>query len=213
MMTVVDLKAAASAEVKRIAAARALVHDGDERTRAELEAGGPWVALARSTPLRRALRGRSLQLWRVALKDANGRLVDSTLIPIAFDASDTPTATDVAARVEQAAASWRDENGDRIPAACRSCRDAGDVSAGRFDLRGRLETHRDEQRRDRHLQDGCRHGRWAKRRAPRVPASQTGRRRSTSMTLTPATCSSMNALETRWPSSPAIIAGVPWRES
>ena len=147
MMTVVDLKAAASAEVKRIAAARALVHDGDERTRAELEAGGPWVALARSTPLRRALRGRSLQLWRVALKDANGRLVDSTLIPIAFDASDTPTATDVAARVEQAAASWRDEAThtlarfaavrlarERAIAAARE-RSVGAVQPGLFDRR------------------------------------------------------------------------------
>jgi hypothetical protein len=76
-MTTVDLRAEAAAEAGRLARARAMVRDGDERALAQLEGDAAWILLGGRTRLRRSLGRRLCLVWRVAIADASGRLVDS----------------------------------------------------------------------------------------------------------------------------------------
>jgi len=81
-MTTVDLRTDAKAEVRRLTRARALVRDGDEQALTSLEAGAAWIAMSRRPGLRRSLRGRVCLVWRVALEDTSGRLVESKLVAV-----------------------------------------------------------------------------------------------------------------------------------
>lgn len=111
-----DLGAAAAAEADRLALARSLMREDDGLALARLEAGRPWIALARSK-LRRRLGGRRIEIWRVACEDASGRSVESRLVPLAIDAvlagttrgsAGSPRAClDVGAVVEASSRDWR----------------------------------------------------------------------------------------------------------
>jgi hypothetical protein len=81
-MTRVDLRTDAIAEAKRLADARALVRDGDERALVLLEGDVTWIAMPRRTTLKRSLGGRVCLLWRVAFEEASGRVVESKLVPV-----------------------------------------------------------------------------------------------------------------------------------
>src|SRR5471032_1830444 len=89
-MATVDLRTEAAAEVRRLSAARALTRDGDERALAQLEGDGPWLMLGRRTPLKRVMGRRVCFLWRVALEDASGRLVESRVVAIVIDVTRLP---------------------------------------------------------------------------------------------------------------------------
>ena len=82
-IAVMDLRAEAAAEMRRLSRARSMVRDGDERALAQLEADATWIATSRRA--RRALGRRVCLLWRAAFEDASGRVVASRLLPIVID--------------------------------------------------------------------------------------------------------------------------------
>jgi hypothetical protein len=75
-----DLKADAIAEVKRLTMARAACREGDRSGLGLLDADGPWITRARRPNIRRALGRNVLLLWRVACADTAGRVVDARLV-------------------------------------------------------------------------------------------------------------------------------------
>jgi hypothetical protein len=75
----------AISEASRLKRARALLRNGDEESLVRLDGDGTWIAWARRPRLRRALAGRMCLVWRVALEEPSGRLVDSTLVPVLVD--------------------------------------------------------------------------------------------------------------------------------
>lgn len=122
-MRTVDLRAEAAAEVCRLASARALLRDGDERALVQLEGDAIWIALARRTARRRSLGRRVCLIWRVAFEDASGRLVESCLVPVVIEMTSVPEKAqryawvmallrhmdaDIRARVEAASGDWRE---------------------------------------------------------------------------------------------------------
>ncbi len=86
----VDLRAEAAAEVRRLANARALLRDGDERALVQLEGDATWIAMPRRARLRRSLGRRVCLVWRVAFEDASGRLVESRVVPVLIEVPRMP---------------------------------------------------------------------------------------------------------------------------
>ena len=86
-LEIVDLRAEASAEARRLAAARVMTVDGDRGVLAQVEAEGPWIAVARRNRIRQALGRRLLLVWRVAFEDAGGAPVESCLVAVALELS------------------------------------------------------------------------------------------------------------------------------
>jgi hypothetical protein len=84
-MTTVDLKVEATVEARRLASARALVCDGDERAAIRLEGDSAWIAMPRRASLKRRLGGRMCLVWRVVFEDASGRFVESKLVPVILE--------------------------------------------------------------------------------------------------------------------------------
>jgi hypothetical protein len=89
-MVMVTLRAEAGSEAIRLADARSRARDDDDDSLAQLEADGPWIMIARRTPLRRRLGRRVLLVWRVAYEDACGRTVESRLAAIAIQLRASP---------------------------------------------------------------------------------------------------------------------------
>jgi hypothetical protein len=81
-MTTVDLRVEATIEARRLANARAVLRDGDERAGGWLEGDATWIAMPRRASLKRTLGGRLCLVWRVAFEDGSGRLVESRLVPV-----------------------------------------------------------------------------------------------------------------------------------
>jgi hypothetical protein len=79
-MEMVDLRAEAAAEVRRLASARTYAVDGDEAALADVEADATWIAIARRNGIRRVLGSRLLLVWRVAFEDPGGAIVESHLV-------------------------------------------------------------------------------------------------------------------------------------
>jgi hypothetical protein len=84
-MTNVDLRTEAAAEVQRLTRARAILRDGDVRVPSHLDGTAPWIAISRRHRLRRAVGRRVCLVWRVALEDASGRIVESRIVPVLVD--------------------------------------------------------------------------------------------------------------------------------
>jgi hypothetical protein len=84
-MTTVDLRVEAAVEARRLAAARALLCDGDERAGVRLEGDAAWIAMPRRASLKRRLGGRMCLVWRVVFEDASGRFVESKLVPVILE--------------------------------------------------------------------------------------------------------------------------------
>lgn len=84
-MTTVDLRIDAAAEARRLADARALLCNGDERAGARLEGDAAWIAMPRRASLKRRLGGRMCLVWRVVFEDASGRFVESKLLPVILE--------------------------------------------------------------------------------------------------------------------------------
>ena len=81
-MTLIDLRTAGEDEARRVGAARALIQSGDEEALMQLEGDAGWIAFPRRPAVRRALAGRICLVWRVALEDRSGRLVEARLVPV-----------------------------------------------------------------------------------------------------------------------------------
>lgn len=84
-MTTVDLRTEAAAEVRRLTAARALLHHGDEQVLGQLEGGATWIMTSRRTRLRQSLGSRVCLLWRLVAEDETGRVVESRLVPVVVE--------------------------------------------------------------------------------------------------------------------------------
>jgi hypothetical protein len=84
-MMMVNLRAEAVAEVCRVTRVRGWLRDGDARALAQLEGDGPWIGRARRARTRRRLGPRVVFVWRVAYEDACGRVLESSLVPVAVD--------------------------------------------------------------------------------------------------------------------------------
>jgi hypothetical protein len=119
-ITSVDLRAEAAAEVRRLTGARAILRDGDVRVAPQLDGAAPWIAISRRHRLRRAIGRRVCLIWRVALEDASGRLVESRIVPVLVDmpagtgrAAIRPTLERMDAavrrRIESGSEPWRTE--------------------------------------------------------------------------------------------------------
>ncbi len=121
-MRTVDLRTEAAAEVRRLASARALFRDGDERAFVQLNGDATWIAMARRIRLKQSPGRRVCLVWRVTFEDASGRLVESRLVPILIEVTHVPGKAErrawirsllrhadglVHARVEAECAEWR----------------------------------------------------------------------------------------------------------
>jgi len=81
----IDLRAAAAVEAARIAAARAIVRNGDEAAREWLDVRRPWMAFAGTGRRRAALRGRAVLIWQVAAEDSCGSVAISAIATVMVD--------------------------------------------------------------------------------------------------------------------------------
>jgi hypothetical protein len=119
-MTNVDLRDEAAAEVQRLTEARAILRAGDARVPSHLDGTAPWIAISRRHRLRRAVGRRVCLVWRVAIEDASGRIVESRIVPVLVDipassgrASIRPTLermdSEVRRRIESGSEPWRAE--------------------------------------------------------------------------------------------------------
>jgi hypothetical protein len=82
-MTIVDLNDEAVAEARRLADARRMIHADDARAGGGPDRSGPWIAMPRGRPrLRQRLGRRVCLLWRVALENPAGQVVESRLVAI-----------------------------------------------------------------------------------------------------------------------------------
>ena len=86
-MEIVDLRAEATVEARRLAAARAFTVEGDASVLAQLEVDATWIAIAGRNGIRRTLGSRLLLVWRVAFEDAGGARVESRLVPVVVELS------------------------------------------------------------------------------------------------------------------------------
>jgi len=84
-MTTVDLRVEAAVEARRLAAARALLCNGDERVGTRLEGDAAWIAMPRRASLKRRLGGHMCLVWRVVFEDDSGRFVESRLVPVILE--------------------------------------------------------------------------------------------------------------------------------
>jgi hypothetical protein len=79
-MTIVDLNNEAVAEADRLARARRTIHAGDARAAGGPDGSGPWIAMPRRRRrLRQCLGRRACLVWRLALENSSGQVVESRL--------------------------------------------------------------------------------------------------------------------------------------
>lgn len=128
----VDLKSAAIAEARRLAAARAMTVDGDAGVLTQAEADGPWIAVARRRRIRRALGRRLLLIWRVAFEDAGGAPVESRLVAVTLALSDAARGPLSRQRVEAIVRELEPQSLAHIDADGRDWRRAVDAVLGSF---------------------------------------------------------------------------------
>jgi hypothetical protein len=82
-MTIVDLNDEADAEARRLAHARRFMHPDAARAAGGPDSSGPWIAMARRRRrLRHCLGRRVCLVWRVALENAAGQVVESRLMAV-----------------------------------------------------------------------------------------------------------------------------------
>lgn len=81
-ITLMNLRAEAEDEARRVSGARALIQNGDEEALEQLEGEGAWIAFPRRPRIRRALAGRICLVWRIAFEDRLGRFVETRLVPV-----------------------------------------------------------------------------------------------------------------------------------
>ncbi len=122
-LTIVNLRVEAAAEAGRLASARAVYRDGDDRALAQLQGDATWIALSRRSARRRLPGRRIFVIWRVAMEDGAGHLVESRLVPVAIEIACAPLRgrrrewiqtllrqidADLRARVDTASTEWRE---------------------------------------------------------------------------------------------------------
>jgi hypothetical protein len=102
----IDLRAEAAAEVRRLTSARVFTRDADQGAVAHLEGDGPWITRARRPAQRRFLGRRLMLIWRVAYEDVCGARTESRLVPVVIELSAAPGPRNVGARAFASSAHW-----------------------------------------------------------------------------------------------------------
>ena len=131
-LEMVDLKAEAIAEARRLAGTRAMTVDGDAAVLSQAEADGPWIAFARRRRIRRALGRRLLLVWRVTLEDAGGAPVESRLVAMTLELSHPVRAHRSRQRIEAIVRELEPQCRAQIEADERGWREAVDAVLGSF---------------------------------------------------------------------------------
>ena len=106
--------------------------DGDDGALAQLEADGPWIAVARRRRIRRALGRRLLLVWRVAFEDAGGALVESRLVAVTLELSHAVRGPRSRQRIEAIVRALEPQSRAQIEADGRDWREAVDAVLGSF---------------------------------------------------------------------------------
>lgn len=128
----VDLRAEAIAEARRLAGTRAMTVDGDADVLMQAEAEGPWIAVARRRRIRRALGRRLLLVWRVAFEDACGAPVESRLVAVTLELSHAVRGHLSRQRIEAIVRALEPQSRALIEADGRDWREAVDAVLGSF---------------------------------------------------------------------------------
>src|SRR3954471_8595144 len=111
--TMVNLRADAIAEARRLARARAVIRDGDRDVLERLESDATWIAAPRRGRLRRALGCRICLIWRATFENPSGHALESHLVPVLIEVAEigSPRIHDiedvVRSRVDEATNGWR----------------------------------------------------------------------------------------------------------
>jgi len=129
---IVDLRAEAAAEARRLAAARAFTVKGDASALAQAEGDATWIAVARRNGIRRALGPRLLLVWRVAFEDAGGALVECCLVPVIVELSHTAFGRQRRKWIETIVQELEPQMRAQIDAAGRDWRQAVESVVGSF---------------------------------------------------------------------------------
>jgi uncharacterized protein (DUF2237 family) len=133
-LEVVDLRAEAIAEARRLAGTRAMTVVGDASVLMQAEAEGPWIAVARRRRIRRALGRRLLLVWRVAVEDASGAPVESRLVAVTLELSHAVRGPLSRQRIEAIVRALEPQSRALIEADGRDWREAVDAVLGSFTL-------------------------------------------------------------------------------
>jgi len=131
-LEMVDLRAEAIAEARRLAGTRAMTVVGDASVLMQGEAEGPWIAVARRRRIRRALGRRLLLVWRLAVEDASGAPVESRLVAVTLDLSQAVRGQLGRQRIEAIVRAVEPQSRGQIEADGRDWREAVDAVLGSF---------------------------------------------------------------------------------
>ena len=134
-MELVDMRAEAVAEARRLAGARAMTVDGDAGVLTQAEADGRWIAVARRRRIRRALGRRLLLVWRVAFEDAGGAPVESRVVAVTLELSHAVRGRLSRQRIEAIVRELEPRCRAQIEADGRAWREAVDAVLGSFTSR------------------------------------------------------------------------------
>jgi hypothetical protein len=80
--TMVNLRADAIEEARRLGCARTVLRNGDREALDRLEGDATWIVMSRRGRLRRALRPRVCLIWRTTFEDASGHVLESHVVPV-----------------------------------------------------------------------------------------------------------------------------------
>jgi hypothetical protein len=131
-MSTVDLRTEAAAEVRRLVGRRRLFRDGDDRVLVQLDEDATWIAMARRTRLKRSLGRRVCLVWRVALEDASGRLLESRIVPVLIEVTRAPDKAERRAWIRSLLRHAHAPVLARVEAECEQWRTAATCVAGAF---------------------------------------------------------------------------------
>jgi hypothetical protein len=131
-LEMVDLRAEAIVEARRLAGTRAMTVDGDAGVLMHAETEGPWIAVARRRRIRQALGWRLLLVWRVTVEDAGGASVESRLVAVTLELSHAVRGPLSRQRIEAIVRAGEPQSRAQIEADGRDWREAVDALLGSF---------------------------------------------------------------------------------
>jgi hypothetical protein len=90
-LLMLDLRAEAIAEARRLAGTRTFERDGDAAALARSDGAGPLITRARRSTLRQGIAGGVLLIWRVTCEDGAGRIAESHIVALLVDVGAAPS--------------------------------------------------------------------------------------------------------------------------
>jgi hypothetical protein len=131
-LTIVNLRTEAAAEATRLANARAVHREGDDRALTQLQGEPAWIASSGRSARRRLPGQRVFLIWRVAIEDEAGHRVESRLVAMAIEIAHPPPRARRREWILTLLGRTEDEALTRVNAAAADWREAATKSAGAF---------------------------------------------------------------------------------